>query len=84
MMDSDEQLEVPTNSDDTTSPVEEPYVRLNVAGTQSEFDENDYESDHEGLVDTWEGESENRQQTCKEELNEIIHLLQDFVGGLEH
>ena len=85
MMDLDEQLEVPTKLENTTSPaVEEPYVRLNAAGTRSEFDEDDFESDNEGLVDTWEGGSENRQQTCKEELNEIIHLLRDFVGGLEH
>jgi hypothetical protein len=77
MMDSDDP--VPANSD---GPVEELYVRLNAAG--GEFDFDDFESDDEGLVDTWEGGSENRQRTCKEELNELIHLLQDFVGGLEH
>ena len=81
MMDSVDNA-VPANSDDTTSPVEEPYERLNAA--ESEFDEDNFESDDEGLVDTWEGGSENRQRTCKEELNEIIYLLRDFVGGLEH
>lgn len=73
-MDLDEQ--VPANSDDTTNPVEEPYVMLNAAG--SEFDIENFEFDNDVLVDTWEGES------CKEELNEIIQLLQDFVSGLEY
>ena len=56
MMDSADDA-VPSNSDDTTSPVEEPYERLNAA--ESKFDEDNFESDDEGLVDTWEGGSEN-------------------------
>jgi hypothetical protein len=69
-------------SDDNHRVMEEPYIRLNTAGTL--YEEVDFESDDEGPVNTWEGEFNNQQKTCREELTAIIHLLQDFVDGLEY
>ena len=56
MMDLDEP--VPANLEDAVNTtVEEPYVRLNAA--RSEFDEDNLESDNDGLVDTWDKGLEN-------------------------
>jgi hypothetical protein len=56
------------------------YIRENAA--RNDFDDGEFESDDEMLVDTWEGMDERK--TFKEEMETHVQLLRDFCNGLEH
>jgi hypothetical protein len=56
-----------------------------VNAVENEMDDFDFESeDDEALIDTWESGGDVEKKTYKEEMENYIHLIQDFCNSLEY
>ena len=55
---------------------------MNTAETRMDNLDLDSEDDN-GLIDTWENRGNSEKKGCKEEMENYVHLIQDFCNGLE-
>ena len=58
------------------------YSRVNTAETRMDNLDLDSEDD-DGLIDTRENRGDSEKKGCKEEMENYVHLIQDFCNGLE-